>query len=211
MVFEPEFLRPDEIEDESFRIIRDELGQTPFNPKELSVVVRVVHATGDVSIASQMKLHPQAVQTGISAIRAGKDIFADVSMVAAGIDKTRLSRFGGKVICLISDPDVIKKAKNEGRTRAEVAVEVGIKQNNIGIIAIGNAPTALLSTIKIMDQGNMDCLVAGVPVGFVNAAESKELLSSRPYPFITVLGRKGGSPVAAAIVNALIRLAECRA
>jgi precorrin-8X/cobalt-precorrin-8 methylmutase len=210
VAFEPEFSRPEEIENESFRIIREELGQTPFDPEELSVVVRVVHATGDVSIASQMRFHPQAIRAGIEAIRAGKDILADVNMVAAGIDKARLSRFGGKVVCLISDMHIIKKARDEGRTRADVAIETGIGQDNIGIIAIGNAPTALLSAIKSMDQNGGGCLIAGAPVGFVNAAESKELLSSRPYPFITLLGRKGGSPVAAAIVNALLRLSECR-
>ncbi|MGQ9745240.1 MAG: precorrin-8X methylmutase [Dissulfurimicrobium sp.] len=207
MAFEPEFLGPKEIENESFRIIKEELGHVQFDRNELFVVMRVIHATGDVSIASQIRFHPQAIQTGIEAIRAGKDVLTDVSMVAAGIDKSRLSRFGGKVVCLISDPHIVKRARNEGRTRADVAIETGINKPNIGIIAIGNAPTALLSAIKSMNHCK-EILLVGVPVGFVNAAESKELLSSRPYPFITILGRKGGSPVAAAIVNALIRLSK---
>ncbi|UKL13066.1 precorrin-8X methylmutase [Dissulfurimicrobium hydrothermale] len=211
MEFELRFSRPDEIEEESFRIIREELGQTPFNQDELSVVIRVVHATGDVSIASQMKFHPKAIQAGIEAVRAGKDVLTDVNMVAAGIDKTRLSRFGGRVMCLIADPGAAKKAQEEGRTRADAAIEIGIDQNDIGIIAIGNAPTALLSAVKYIDRNGCNSLLVGTPVGFVNAAESKELLSSRPYPFITILGRKGGSPAAAAIVNALLRLAECKA
>ena len=207
MAFEPEFSRPEEIENESFRIIKKELGHTQFDQDELFVVMRVIHATGDVSIASQMRFHPQAVQTGIAAIRAGKDVLTDVSMAAAGIDKSRLSRFGGKVVCLISDPHIVERARDEGRTRADMAIETGIEQDNVGIIAIGNAPTALLSAIRSTDH-RKGMLVVGVPVGFVNASESKELLSSRPYPFITLLGRKGGSPVAAAIVNALLRLSE---
>ena len=207
MAIKPYLLRPEDIEKESFRIIKTELGQTSFNTAELTVAMRIIHATGDVCLAEMIRFHPQAIDAGIRAIRTGKDILVDVNMVAAGIDKKRLSHFGGKIICHISNPAVSELARLEGRTRADVAIEMGMHQN-IGMVAIGNAPTALLRIIEIMDRGANGAMIAGVPVGFVNASESKDALSVRPYPFITVLGRKGGSTVAAAIVNALLRLAE---
>ncbi len=198
---------PTEIEAESFRIIEEELGPHDFDPATFKVVQRVIHATGDFSFAENMRFHPQGIRRAIEAIQAGKDILTDVNMVAAGVSKAMLAQFGGTVRCLVADEEVARLAKEQGKTRSEIAIERGI--GHAGIVAIGNAPTALLKA--------MDCLagmppeqrpvVIGVPVGFVNAAESKGLLAEKEYPFITSLGRKGGSPVAAAIVNALIRLA----
>ncbi len=200
-------ITPTEIEAESFRIIEEELGPHDFDPATFKVVQRVIHATGDFSFAENMRFHPQGIRRAIEVIQAGKDILTDVNMVAAGVSKGLLAQFGGTVHCLVADEEVARLAKEQGKTRSEIAIERGI--GHAGIVVIGNAPTALLKA--------MDCLagmppeqrpvVIGVPVGFVNAAESKGLLAEKEYPFITSLGRKGGSPVAAAIVNALIRLA----
>ena len=204
-------IAPLEIEQESFRIISEELGHTDLDEQTFKVVQRVIHATGDFSFFENMQFSSGAVEAGIRAIQDGKNILTDVNMAAAGISKALLGKWGGKVFCNVADPEVAKRAKAENRTRSEVAIEMGLAQN-IGIVAIGNAPTALLQTIKILKEKNVDSvpLVVGVPVGFVNAAESKDLLVEQNNCYITSLGRKGGSPVAAAIVNALIRLANDR-
>ena len=199
---------PLEIEAESFRIIAQEMGEHGFDDKTFKVVQRVIHATGDFSFADNLRMSDNAVELAVEALRGGKNILTDVNMVATGISKPLLQKWGNKVICKIADPKVATAAKSTTKTRAEVAIEIGM-QNNIGIVAIGNAPTALLKLLalaKTMKKEDYP-LVVGVPVGFVNAAESKELLNQADLPYITSLGRKGGSPVAAAIVNALIRLA----
>jgi len=202
-------IRPEAIEAESFRIIAEELGPTNFDPRTFKVVQRVIHATGDFSFAESLVFHPQAIDAGIAAIRAGRNILTDVNMGAAGVSKGLLAAWGGTVICKVADSEVAQIAKERGLTRSEVAIERGLTEN-IGIVSVGNAPTALL---KVMDcweslaSGLRPGLLVGAPVGFVNAAESKELLSEKAYPFITCRGRKGGTPVAVAIVNALIRLA----
>jgi precorrin-8X/cobalt-precorrin-8 methylmutase len=200
---------PLEIEKESFRIIREELGQTDLDENSFQVVQRVIHATGDFSFLENMRFSADAISTGIQAIREGKNILTDVNMVAAGISNTLLGKWGGRVICNVANPEVATTAQTENKTRSEVAIEVGLKQN-IGIVAIGNAPTALVQTISNLKKSKYQPvpLVVGVPVGFVNAAESKALLVEQNNCYITSLGRKGGSPVAAAIVNALIRLAN---
>jgi len=202
-------IAPLEIEQESFRIISEELGQTDLDEQTFKVVQRVIHATGDFSFFENMRFSSGAVETGIQAIQDGRNILTDVNMAAAGISKALLAKWGGKVLCKVADPEVAERAKDENRTRSEIAIDLGLKQN-IGIVAIGNAPTALLQTIKTLKEKNVDSvpLVVGVPVGFVNAAESKALLTEQNNSYITSLGRKGGSPVAAAIVNALIRLAS---
>lgn len=196
-----------EIEAESFRIIEAELGPTAFSPEQFAVVRRCIHATGDFSFAENLRFHPQAIKAGLQAIRAGKNILTDVNMAASGISKGLLGRFGGKVICRAADAGVAAQAAAKSITRAEAAMELAAGEN-IGIAVVGNAPTALLKIMELMDSGVFTPdLVIGVPVGFVNAAESKEILASKPYPFITALGRKGGTPVAVAAVNALLRLA----
>jgi len=198
---------PLEIEAESFRIIESELGPTDFPPEEFAVVRRCIHATGDFGFADTMRFHARAVTAGLAAIRAGKNILVDVNMAASGISKGLLDKFGGRVICRINEPETLVRAKNGNLTRSEAAMERAL-EDNIGIVAIGNAPTALLKTMELMDTGTFAPeLVIGVPVGFVNAAESKEILAAKSYPFITALGRKGGTPVAVAAVNALLRLA----
>lgn len=199
---------PKDIERESFRIIKEEVGPTDLDEKTFKVIQRVIHATGDFSFKDNMRFSAGAIEAGIKAIREGKDILTDVTMVAAGISKAMLAKWGGKVICRVADPEIAARAGAENKTRSEVAIASAL-QENIGIVAMGNAPTALLQTIKTLtEQPSAHApLVVGVPVGFVNAAESKALLVEQNLCYITSLGRKGGSPVAAAIVNALIRLA----
>ena len=200
-------IAPADIEGESFRIITSELGETSFDPLTFKVVQRVIHATGDFSFAENMRFAPGAVEAGIAAIRSGKNILTDVNMVAAGISKGLLKNFGGEVICKVADPVVAEAAKTAGTTRSEMAISMAL-DDSIGIVAMGNAPTALVQAIRsTAEMKGPRPLLVGVPVGFVNAAESKALLVEQNNCYITSLGRKGGSPVAAAIINALIRLA----
>ncbi|MBM9537050.1 precorrin-8X methylmutase [Desulfobulbus alkaliphilus] len=200
-------IAPGEIEAESFRIIERELGPTAFAPEEFAVVRRIIHATGDFSFAQTLRFHPRAIQAGLTAIRSGKNILVDVNMAASGISLALLTPFGGRVICRIKEPETAELAAKNGVTRSDAAI-VRAASDNIGIVAIGNAPTALLKTMELIDQGLFaPALVIGAPVGFVNAVESKQLLTKQPYPHITTLGRKGGTPVAVAAVNALLRLA----
>ncbi len=199
---------PADIEQESFRIIKEEFGPTELDDQTFKIIQRVIHATGDFSFKETMRFAPGAIEAGIKALREGKDILTDVTMVASGISKPMLTKFGGEVICRVADPEVAIRAQAENKTRSEMAIEMSLHEN-IGIVAMGNAPTALVQTIKslaALPWENIP-LVVGVPVGFVNAAESKDLLIEQNNCYITNLGRKGGSPVAAAIVNALLRLA----
>lgn len=206
-------IRPEEIEDESFRIIEQEFFEQTgkrkemYSPEEFAILQRVIHATGDFSFAETLRFHPQAIEQGLAAIRGGKNIYTDVGMVAVGIGGKLTASFGGRVICKVGEAEVGRLAKESGRTRSETALAMA-KDENIGVVAIGNAPTALLTLMELVRNGQfVPDLVIGAPVGFVNAAESKELLVAMNIPSIAVLGRRGGSPVAAAIVNALLKLA----
>jgi len=205
---------PQEIESRSFSIIESEFFEkTDIEPRsfdrlEFPIIRRVIHATGDFSFARTLVFNAGAVSAGIEAIRQGRDIFIDVSMGASGINKTILSTFGGKVICNINEPGIAEKARAEGMTRTETALRSIVKRQP-GIIAVGNAPTALIAAMELIEEGHLQpSLVVGVPVGFVNAEESKELLLTKNYAYITNKGRKGGSPVAAAIINALLKLSR---
>lgn len=202
------------IEKRSFEIISEELDFSDVPEERLPILKRVIHSTADFEFKNTLVFHPAAIKTGINAIRSGKNILTDVEMVKAGINKRLLQKWGGKVICKISDEDVVRLSKDAGKTRAEAAMEKGIS-DNIGIVAIGNAPTALLKVIGLFNNSHhglcstaYDPLVVGVPVGFVDALESKKSLASQKFPFITNLSRKGGTPVAVAIVNALLIMAE---
>ncbi len=199
---------PAEIEAESFRMIEAELGPHDFDAATFAIVRRVIHATGDFSFAENLRFAEGAIDHGIAMLQQGKNILTDVNMVAAAISRKLLLPWQNEVICNIAEDRVQRAAATTNTTRAETAMELGM-ENDIGIVVIGNAPTALLKVLAMLKSGRTGPppLVIGVPVGFVNAAESKELLSTTGLPFITSLGRKGGSPVAAAIVNALIRLA----
>lgn len=206
-------LSPDEIEKKSFEIIvSDSAGQmlrdAPSEKK--AIITRVVHATGDFEFIKTLTFHPLAIQHALNMIKEGKDILTDIEMVRTGINKRLLDRFGIKAICGLGSYNNLKNSPHE--TRSEIAIERALKENNnIGIIAIGNAPTALLKVIDMFsdNKDRLDTpLIIGVPVGFVKAVESKVLLSMQPYPFITNLSKKGGTPVAVAIVNALLKIAE---
>jgi precorrin-8X/cobalt-precorrin-8 methylmutase len=207
-------IRPEAIEARSFAIIEEEFeGQTgrrpqEFTPEEFAIIRRVIHATGDFSFAHSLRFHPGAIALAIAMLRAGRALVTDVRMTMAGISKAGLSRWGCQVLCELGRADLAAEAAARGLTRSETAI-LSALAHGPGLIVIGNAPTALLSVIKRCQEetGSFQGVIIGVPVGFVNAAESKDLLASQAIPHITSLGRKGGSPVAAAIVNALIRLA----
>ena len=155
-----------------------------------------------------MRFHPDAVASGVAAIQGGQIVITDTEMARAGIRQKELARFGGLVKCFINDIEVVRTAAQAGATRAETAVEHAAAEIQGGIYAVGNAPTALLRLIELLDGGRVrPALVVGLPVGFVNAAESKALLLEREVPYVTNVGRKGGSNVAAAVVNALAIMA----
>lgn len=216
-------LLPEEIEKKSFEIISGETDLSGFPPEQVPVIQRVIHATADFEFKNTLVFHPHAIQTGLAALKSGKNILTDIEMVKTGIIKRWLEPWGGKVICNINDEDVIRLSKETGKTRSEIAIEKALEEdNNIGIIAIGNAPTALLKVIELFTTSNpplgkvgtggvfadSPILTVGVPVGFVKAFESKALLSAQNFPFITNMSRKGGTPVAVAIVNALLKMAN---
>lgn len=208
MTVELRQVAPADIEQESFAIIDREIGAHEFDDSAYQIVRRVIHATGDFSFKETMRFAPTAIARGVAAIRAGADILTDVTMTASGISKNLLGRWGGKVICLVGEQAIATEAKAANLTRSEMAIQKGLS-GKIGIIAIGNAPTALVEAVRLVGEMPADQapLIVGLPVGFVNAAESKALLVERNNCYITSLGRKGGSPTAAATVNALLRLA----
>jgi precorrin-8X/cobalt-precorrin-8 methylmutase len=196
------------IESESFRIIRAEMGQHVFSPEQEVLVVRVIHATADFDFAHILRFSPGAVEAGVEALRAGHPIVSDVRMIEVGVSGLLLKQVGGTIHCAIGDETVYARAEREGTTRAAAAMRELAPHIDGGIVAIGNAPTALLEVIRLIhEEGIHPALVVGVPVGFVSAVESKDELAGLDIPHITALGRKGGSTVAVAILNALLRLA----
>lgn len=206
--FKPATIQPQAIEGLSFDMITEELGEHPFTDEQYPIVQRVIHASADFELGRSLVFHQDAIKIGVEAIRSGKPVVADVQMVQVGINKPRLEQFGGDVRVYISDPDVIEEAKKQNVTRAIMSVRKAIKEADGAIFAIGNAPTALLELIRLVKTGEArPSLIVGMPVGFVSAAESKEELAKLDVPFITNIGRKGGSPVTVAAINALSLLA----
>ena len=203
----PQHHLPADIERTSLSIITAELeaqGLTP-PPETAAVVKRVIHTTADFDYVENLVFSPHAVGKGIAALREGCDIVTDTQMAKAGINKTILGRLGGEVHCFMSDPDVAAEAKERGVTRAIVSMERAAQLSKPCVFAIGNAPTALISLHELIEAGKLDpALIIGVPVGFVNVVESKELFLDSPVPHIIARGRKGGSNVAAAICNAML-------
>ena len=199
------YVKPMDIEKRSFEIITQILGDTPIDPENELVVKRVIHTSADFDYAQNLVFSTHAVQKGIAALRAGCDIVTDTQMAKAGINKTSLGKLGGTVHCFMSDEDVAAEAKQRGVTRATVCMERAAALPKPCIFAIGNAPTALIELKKLIDAGKLTpALIIGVPVGFVNVVESKELIIESDVPYIVARGRKGGSNVAAAICNALL-------
>lgn len=200
-----EYVKPMDIEKRSFEIITQLLGDTPMEPENEPVIKRVIHTSADFDYAQNLVFSPGAVQIGLEALKSGCDIVTDTQMAKAGINKTALGKLGGTVHCFMSDADVAREAKQRGVTRATVSMERAAALDKSCIFAIGNAPTALIAIKELMDIGKLrPALIIGVPVGFVNVVESKELIIASEVPHIVARGRKGGSNVAAAICNALL-------
>ena len=201
-------MKPQEIEDLSFKIIEQEAGVHAFNEDQWPIVRRMIHTSADFEYIDTIRFSSDAVQKGIAAIQRGCQIFTDTNMARVGIRKKEIHEFGGKVSCLIADKEVAKKAKETGTTRALAAVDMVCDTMKDGIYVVGNAPTALLRLIELIkDEKASPALIIAVPVGFVNAAESKEELMALDFSYITNKGRKGGSNIAAGIVNALAIMA----
>ena len=200
-----DIVKPMEIEKRSFEIITELLGDRKLDPENEPVIKRVIHTTADFEYADNLVFSPGAVAKGIEALRAGCHIVTDTSMAMSGINKTILGKLGGQVHCFIADPDVAEGAKARGITRSAVSMEKAAKLDKPCIFAVGNAPTALIALHELMEAGTVKpALIIGVPVGFVNVVESKELILQDDVPFIVARGRKGGSNVAAAICNAML-------
>ncbi len=200
-----ETMKPMEIEKRSFEIITETLGDRRFLPENEPIIKRVIHTTADFDYADNLVFSPDAVKKGIAALKAGCDIVTDTQMARAGISKPAMKKLGGEVFCFMSDEDVAAEAKARGITRATVSMERAAALGRPIILAIGNAPTALIRIKELMDEGKITpALIIGVPVGFVNVVESKELIIASDAPYIVARGRKGGSNVAAAICNALL-------
>ena len=200
-----ETVKPAEIEKRSFEIITELLGDTVLDPVQEPVIKRVIHTTADFSYVESLTFSQQAVETGIAALKAGCDIVTDTQMARSGINKTILGRLGGHVHCFMSDPEVAAEAKQRGVPRDMVSMERAAQLETPCNFAIGNAPTALICLHDLIQAGKLHpALVIGVPVGFVNVVESKEMILRCPVPSIVARGRKGGSNVAAAICNALL-------
>ncbi len=199
-----EKISPQEIEKRSFEIIGEELG-CELDPVLEPIIKRVIHTTADFSYVDTLTFSKEAVPRAIEALKQGASIVTDTNMGKSGINKSKLSQLGGQVYCFMADEDVAKEAKERGVTRAVVSMEKAAKMNQNLIFAIGNAPTALIRLYELIQEGIINpALIIGVPVGFVNVVEAKELILQTNVPYIVARGRKGGSNVAAAICNALL-------
>lgn len=213
---------PGEIEKRSFEIITEELGERNFDPLEEPIIKRCIHTSADFDYADQLYFSPGAVKTGLEAIKKGARIVTDTNMGKAGINKTILASFGGEVLCFMADEDIARAAKREGTTRAVASIRkaAALTESNLDrskkekrplILAVGNAPTALIEAYDLIQKGAFTPdLIIGVPVGFVNVIPAKEMIMEAGVPCIVARGRKGGSNIAAAICNALIYMAAGR-
>lgn len=197
---------PKSIEARSMEIIEPFLQGHLYSQVEKTVVSRVIHATGDPSIIDCIKIHPAACRAGMAAIQEGRQIFTDVNMLLAGINHSQVEAYGGSLNCSISTPLVAEAALDWHITRAAAAMRLWGGQLNHAIVAIGNAPTALFELLDLIEKGTAQpAVIIGTPVGFVGAAESKALLVEKnQVPYFTVTGTRGGSPMAAAMLNALL-------
>ena len=195
---------PADIERRSMEIIESELPH-PIDPALAPIIKRVVHTSADFDYVDNLCFSENVVEKALHAIRAGADIVTDTTMARSGINKTELAKYGGEARCFIADEDVKLAAKQNGTTRAVASMDKAASLNKPVIIAVGNAPTALVRLYEMITEGTFRPeLIIGVPVGFVNVVPSKELIMTAGVPYIVARGRKGGSNVAAAICNALL-------
>ena len=202
-------LPPTEIERRSLSHVNAALLGRFAEDDERAVATRICYAAGDLALADALCFAPGAVTAGVVALRSGAPLFVDVRMVAAGLDRARLAALGGELLCAIDAPEAAERAKASGLPRAVEAVRLLATRLDGAVCAIGNAPTALLALLDLCDAGEIHpALIVGMPVGFVAAAESKEELLTRSVPFVTLRGTRGGSPLVAAAINALLRLAS---
>ncbi len=203
-----------QIEHDSFAIVDKEAGSYSYSDAQWQIVRRMIHATADFEFNGLARFHEQAIKAGLSAIQQGASIVADVEMICVGLSKPRLNHFGVSTHHFIADVDVITQAKSENSTRAVQAMrkahQLGLLNNSI--VAVGNAPTALLEIIRLIEEENIKPgLIVGMPVGFVSAAESKAKLEQlQTIPWIITQGRKGGSTLVVAAIHALLALAEAQ-
>ncbi len=196
---------PQKIEERSFEIITEELGNKVFPELIAPMVKRIIHTTADFEYADLLEILNNGYGSGLEALKQGKKIYADTRMIQVAVNKKALGMHGIEIVNYVHDPDVVLEAKERGVTRSTVSMEKAIKDNNVGIFAIGNAPTALYTLIEKVQAGVVNpALIIGAPIGFVGAAESKEALNQINSPIIRINGRKGGSPVVAAILNAML-------
>lgn len=200
--------KPMEIENKSMEIIEAELGEHGFSPMELKVVERTIHTTGDYDYKNIVHIKSGAIEEGLKAIRSRCRIVTDTTMALSGINKRALEKLNCRVECFIGDKEIFKNAKLKGITRSMASMDYAASEE-VDIFVIGNAPTALYRIGELINQKKVaPKLIIGVPVGFVGAAESKEYIRGFDVPSVTTIGTKGGSNVAASIVNALIYMAQ---
>ena len=204
--------QPMDIENKSMEIIAPHLAGLNLSEAETKVYSRMIHASGDVDYAQVIRLHPKAIEATQEALKRGANIYTDVEMVRTGINKKAFGRYGGKIECRVADPEIADIAKREGITRSMAAMRAFGKELAGSIIAIGNAPTALFEVLRLAEEENiLPAVIIGIPVGFVGAVDSKKLLAENTLvPYVTVEGTKGGSPIAASVVNAIMYLLDNR-
>ena len=211
MKVELENVKPMDIEKRSFEIITEELGDKKLIPGTELIVKRCIHTSADFDYADNLCFSPDAVEKALKAIQEGACIVTDTQMAKSGINKRALARYGGEVFCFMSDEDVAEAARKNGTTRAVASMDKAAAMDRKMIFAIGNAPTALVRLYELIGNGTLDPeLIIGVPVGFVNVVQSKELIMGAGVPYIVARGRKGGSNIAACIVNALLYMIDNR-
>jgi precorrin-8X/cobalt-precorrin-8 methylmutase len=200
---------PERIEYKSFEIIEEEMGpwRDEFSILEKPIIKRVIHTTADFEYMKLIKFSDGALLKGLELLKKGEKIYCDTSMIVSGINKRKTAKLGIELINLVHDEEVRKISSKKGTTRSMEAVEKALKVDKIKIFVIGNAPTALFKLKDLIDNGyEKPELIIGVPVGFVGAEESKKMLQNIDVPYITVEGRKGGSTVAVAIINGLLKM-----
>lgn len=203
---------PAAIAADSFTVIRQELQAAGhhFEPPYADIIERIIHSTADFEFAAITRISPGAIEAGVAALQRGCHIVCDVNMVRVGISRSRVAKLGGSLHCFVAEDDVRRRAAATGQTRSATGIRIAAEQGLLhdGLVVVGNAPTALYETMQLIEEGIQPALVIGVPVGFVSTVESKAVLTKMTnVPWITTVGRKGGSSVAVATVNALLRLA----